>query len=117
MPDIRIACAGPNRGSAVAVFETTGSAYRGNIKMNMDGKNMTMSETQVAEESATAASDPAIPQGIGPHSNVIMPIVRINVAAMGLARFLRCCALPACCLLAAATWLVAAEAPRLDPAQ
>ncbi|HZF22834.1 MAG TPA: hypothetical protein VE030_05125, partial [Burkholderiales bacterium] len=80
MPDIRIACAGPNRGSAVAVFETTGSAYRGNIKMNMGGKNMSMSETQVAEESATAASDPAIPQGIGPHSNVIMPIVRINVA-------------------------------------
>ncbi len=33
------------------------------------------------------------------------------------ARFLRRCALPACCLLAAATWLVAAEAPRLDPAQ
>lgn len=43
----RIACAGPNRGSAVAVFDTTSTAYRGTIKMNMGGKNMTMSETQV----------------------------------------------------------------------
>jgi Protein of unknown function (DUF3617) len=42
----RIACAGPNRGSAVAVFDTKGTAYRGTIKMNMGGKNMTMSETQ-----------------------------------------------------------------------
>lgn len=43
----RIACPGPNKGSAVAVFETAGTAYRGSIKMNMGGKNMTMSETQV----------------------------------------------------------------------
>lgn len=43
----RIACPGPNRGSAVAVFETTATAYRGSIQMNMGGKNMTMSETQV----------------------------------------------------------------------
>ena len=42
----RIACPGPNRGSAVAVFETTATAYRGSITMNMGGKNMTMSETQ-----------------------------------------------------------------------
>jgi hypothetical protein len=42
----RIACAGPNRGSAVAVFDTKAFAYRGTIKMNMGGKNMTMSETQ-----------------------------------------------------------------------
>ena len=43
----RIACPGPNKGSAVAVFDTTGTTYRGSIKMNMGGKNMTMSETQV----------------------------------------------------------------------
>jgi Protein of unknown function (DUF3617) len=42
----RIACPGPNRGSAAAVFETTDHTYRGNIKMNMGGKNMTMSEMQ-----------------------------------------------------------------------
>ena len=43
----RIACPGPNRGSAVAVFDTTNTAYRGTITMNMGGKNMTMSEAQV----------------------------------------------------------------------
>jgi hypothetical protein len=43
----RVACPGPNMGGAVAVFELTGTAYRGTIKMNMGGKNMTMSETQV----------------------------------------------------------------------
>lgn len=43
----RIACPGPNRGSAVAVFDFTGTSYRGSIRMNMGGKNMTMSETQV----------------------------------------------------------------------
>jgi hypothetical protein len=42
----RIVCPGPNMGSAVAVFETTRTTYRGSIKMNMGGKNMTMSETQ-----------------------------------------------------------------------
>jgi hypothetical protein len=42
----RIACPGPNRGRAVAVFETTATTYRGSINMNMGGKNMTMSETQ-----------------------------------------------------------------------
>jgi hypothetical protein len=45
----RIACPGPNRGSAVAVFDTTGTTYHGNIKMNMGGKNMTMSETQAGK--------------------------------------------------------------------
>ena len=45
----RIACPGPNRGSAVAVFVTTGTAYRGSIKMNMGGKNMTMSEMQTGK--------------------------------------------------------------------
>ena len=45
----RIACLGPNRGRAVAVFETTATAYRGSIKMNMGGKNMTMSETQIGK--------------------------------------------------------------------
>ncbi|MGH8629502.1 MAG: DUF3617 domain-containing protein [Burkholderiales bacterium] len=43
----RIACPGPNRGSAQAAFRTGDSAYRGSIRMNMGGKNMTMSETQV----------------------------------------------------------------------
>jgi hypothetical protein len=43
----RIACRGPNMGSAVAVFETARTTYRGNIEMNLGGKNMTMSETQV----------------------------------------------------------------------
>jgi hypothetical protein len=43
----RVACAGPNRGSAVAVFDTEPASYRGTITMNMGGKNMTMSETQV----------------------------------------------------------------------
>ena len=48
----RIACPGPNKGSAVAVFETTRTTYRGTIKMNMGGKNMTMSETQVGKRIA-----------------------------------------------------------------
>jgi Protein of unknown function (DUF3617) len=43
----RIACPGPNRGSAVAVFKTHRSGYRGSIKMNMGGKNMTMTETHI----------------------------------------------------------------------
>lgn len=42
----RIACPGPNKGSAVAVFQTTATTYRGSIDMNLGGKNMTMSETQ-----------------------------------------------------------------------
>ena len=42
----RIVCPGPNKGNAVAVFDTKGSTYRGTIRMNMGGKNMTMSETQ-----------------------------------------------------------------------
>jgi hypothetical protein len=33
-------------GSAVGMFELNGTAYGGSIKMNMGGKNMTMSETQ-----------------------------------------------------------------------
>ena len=45
----RIACVGPNRGSAVAVFDTKTTTYRGTIKMNMGGKNMTMSETQAGK--------------------------------------------------------------------
>ena len=42
----RVVCAGPNRGSAVAVFDTRQDSYRGTIRMNMGGKNMTMAETQ-----------------------------------------------------------------------
>ena len=42
----RIECPGPNRGRAVATFQTGSAAYRGTIEMNMGGKNMTMSETQ-----------------------------------------------------------------------
>jgi hypothetical protein len=45
----RIACAGPNRGSAVAVFDTKATTFRGTIKMNMGGKNMTMSEMQAGK--------------------------------------------------------------------
>ena len=43
----RIVCPGPNRGSAVGTFAATRETYRGTIKMNMGGKNMTMSEVQV----------------------------------------------------------------------
>lgn len=42
----RIACPGPNRGSATGEFELWENSYRGTINMNMGGKNMTMSETQ-----------------------------------------------------------------------
>ena len=45
----RIACAGPNRGTAVALFDLAATGYRGTIAMNMGGKNMTMSETQVGK--------------------------------------------------------------------
>ena len=45
----RIACTGPNRGSAVAVFDTRSTSYHGVIRMNMGGKNMTMSETQAGK--------------------------------------------------------------------
>ena len=45
----RIACAGPNRGSAVGVFDTTRTTFRGTIRMDMGGKNMTMSETQTGK--------------------------------------------------------------------
>jgi Protein of unknown function (DUF3617) len=44
----RIRCPGPNAASAEAEFETTTAGYRGVIRMVMGGKNMTMSETQVA---------------------------------------------------------------------
>ena len=33
-------------GQAVGVFDLAATTYRGIIKMNMGGKNMTMSETQ-----------------------------------------------------------------------
>ena len=44
----RIRCPGPNAASAEAAFETTPAGYRGVIRMVMGGKNMTMSETQIA---------------------------------------------------------------------
>jgi uncharacterized protein DUF3617 len=44
----RIRCPGPNAASAEADFETTTAGYRGIIRMVMGGKNMTMSETQIA---------------------------------------------------------------------
>jgi hypothetical protein len=44
----RISCPGRNRGHGLATFETKATAYRGRIVMNMGGKNMTMSEMQVA---------------------------------------------------------------------
>jgi hypothetical protein len=49
----RIACPGPNRGSAVGSFEVTEAGYRGTITMNMGGKNMTMSEAQLAKRIGT----------------------------------------------------------------
>lgn len=45
----RIACPGPNMGSAAGVFNLAGTAYRGTIKMNMGGKNMTMFEMQAGK--------------------------------------------------------------------
>jgi hypothetical protein len=45
----RIACAGPNRGTAVGTFEISTTVYHGAIKMNMGGKNMTMSEVQIGK--------------------------------------------------------------------
>ena len=44
----RIRCPGPNAASAEAEFEATATGYRGTISMQMGGKNMTMSERQVA---------------------------------------------------------------------
>jgi hypothetical protein len=38
-----------NKRSAVAVFDTKATTYRGTIKMNMGGKNMTMSEAQAGK--------------------------------------------------------------------
>lgn len=43
----RIVCPGHNRGYAKAHFETNSTGYRGRIDMNMGGKNMTMTETQI----------------------------------------------------------------------
>jgi hypothetical protein len=45
----RIACPGPNRGTALAVFYTTRNTYHGTISMNMGGKNMTMAEVQAGK--------------------------------------------------------------------
>ncbi len=42
----RIECPGPNRGSALAQFQLGDTTFRGTIRMNMGGKNMTMSESQ-----------------------------------------------------------------------
>jgi hypothetical protein len=44
----RVRCPGPNAASGEAEFEATGQGYRGAIRMQMGGKNMTMSETQTA---------------------------------------------------------------------
>ena len=42
----RIVCAGPNKASASATFETHHDRFHGHFAMNMGGKNMTMSEDQ-----------------------------------------------------------------------
>ena len=42
----RIVCPGPNRGWAKGSFDLPGESFRGEIVMNLGGKNMTMSETQ-----------------------------------------------------------------------
>jgi Protein of unknown function (DUF3617) len=52
----QIRCPGPNAASAEAEFETTATGYRGTISMQMGGKNMTMSETQVAVRVGACAS-------------------------------------------------------------
>ena len=44
----QIRCPGANAASAEGDFESTATGYRGTISMQMGGKNMTMSETQVA---------------------------------------------------------------------
>jgi hypothetical protein len=44
----RIRCPGPNAASGEAEFEPTAGGYRGAVRMQMGGKNMTMSETQNA---------------------------------------------------------------------
>jgi hypothetical protein len=38
-----------NKRSAVAVFDTRATTYRGPIKMNRGGRNTTMSETQAGK--------------------------------------------------------------------
>ena len=53
----RIRCPGPNAASAEGKFETTATGYYGTISMQMGGKNMTMSETQVAVRVGTCARD------------------------------------------------------------
>ncbi len=45
----RIVCPGPNKASAIGVFSLMPDAYRGSIKMNMGGKNMTMTEAQIGK--------------------------------------------------------------------
>lgn len=44
----RIVCPGPNKASAMAAFEAADGGFSGRFVMNMGGKNMTMSEAQVA---------------------------------------------------------------------
>jgi Protein of unknown function (DUF3617) len=53
----QIRCPGPNAASAEGEFETTPTGYRGTISMQMGGKNMTMSETQVAVRVGTCAGE------------------------------------------------------------
>jgi Protein of unknown function (DUF3617) len=53
----RISCPGANAASAEGDFETTATGYRGTISMQMGGKNMTMSETQVAVRVGACASE------------------------------------------------------------
>ena len=55
----RILCPGANAASAEGEFETTETGYRGTISMQMGGKNMTMSETQVGVRvGACPSADP-----------------------------------------------------------
>jgi hypothetical protein len=53
----RIRCPGPNAASAEGEFETTATGYRGTISMQMGGKNMTMSETQVGVRVGACGSE------------------------------------------------------------
>ena len=59
----QIRCPGANAASAEGDFETTATGYRGTISMQMGGKNMTMSETQVAVSvGACTSEDPRVPR-------------------------------------------------------
>lgn len=46
---VRTVCAGPNMGFAIAYYQSSPTGFKGRVRMNLGGKNMTVSETQIAE--------------------------------------------------------------------